>query len=305
MERGASQRTYELALTPGGRQIRLDGKAVRSASRYFGGFQVVLFAPEDLTVARGAPADRRAFLDRAVFQRAPDYLGEAQDFDKVLRSRNAVLRAAQARGGGTRDTAGLLAVYDQRLAELGARRVLRRARLLAELTPRLRAAFAAITRADLAADARYASSWLGKDAPLDDEPALVERLTAALASSRPADLARAVTTVGPHRDDVELTLDDRAAGAFASQGQLRALVLAWKIAELELLTEAHGEAPILLLDDVSSELDPQRNEYLFDFLCAKRPQCFVTTTHRRHVLASDERVDFEVRSGLVTRQNAG
>lgn len=286
--------------------MRLDGKAVRPASRYFGGFQVVLFAPEDLTVARGAPADRRAFLDRAVFQRSPEYLGEAQDYDKVLRSRNAVLRAAQGRGGGSsRDTSGLLAVYDQRLSELGARRVHRRARLLAELAPKLRAAFAAITRGDLAAEARYASSWLGADAALDDEAALVARLASALASARPADLARAVTTVGPHRDDLELTLDDRAAGSFASQGQLRALVLAWKIAELELLTETHGEAPILLLDDVSSELDPQRNEYLFDFLCAKRPQCFVTTTHSRHVLATAERVDFEVRSGTVTRQNAG
>jgi DNA replication and repair protein RecF len=291
-------------LTPGGRQVRLDGKAVRPASRYFGGFQVVLFAPEDLTVARGAPSDRRAFLDRAVFQRAPEYLGEAQDYDKVLRSRNAVLRAAQGRGG-SRDTAGLLAVYDERLADLGARRVHRRARLLAELAPRLRAAFAAITRGDLAAEARYASSWLGPDTDTDDEATLVARLASALTSARPADLARAVTTVGPHRDDLELTLDGRAAGSFASQGQLRALVLAWKIAELELLTETHGEAPILLLDDVSSELDPQRNEYLFDFLCAKQPQCFVTTTHSRHVLAPAERVDFEVCSGTVTRQNAG
>jgi DNA replication and repair protein RecF len=307
VERGSSVRTYELTLTPGGRQVRLDAKTVRPASRYFGGFQVVLFAPEDLTVARGAPADRRAFLDRAVFQRASEYLGEAQDYDKVLRSRNAVLRAAQGRGpaaGRPRDSAGLLAVYDERLAELGARRVRRRASLVAELTPRMRAAFAAISRGDLAADARYAPAWLDAGADLDDEPALVEGLAKALAGARPVDLARAVTTVGPHRDDLDLTLDGRSAASFASQGQLRALILAWKIAELELLAEAHGEAPVLLLDDVSSELDPQRNQYLFDFLCAKRTQCFVTTTHPRYVLAASDRMDFEVRSGTVTRQNA-
>ena len=308
VERGGSVRTYELGLTPTGRQVRLDGKAVRPAARYFGGFQVVLFAPEDLTVARGAPADRRAFLDRAVFQRAPEYLAEAQDYDKVLRSRNAVLRAASGRGhagaGSARDSAGLLAVYDERLAELGARRVYRRAQLVAEMTPRLRAAFSAITRADLAAEARYASPWLASGARLDDEADLRAQLAAALLAARSVDLARAVTTVGPHRDDVELSLGGRAAASFASQGQLRAYVLAWKIAELELLAETHGDAPILLLDDVSSELDPQRNEYLFDFLRTKKPQCFVTTTHRRHVLAGEQRIDFDVSSGVLTRQNA-
>jgi DNA replication and repair protein RecF len=296
-------RTYELALTPGGRQVRLDGKAVRPASRYFGGFQVVLFAPEDLTVARGAPAERRSFLDRAVFQRTPEYLGEAQDYDRVLRSRNAVLRARHS--SGPRDAAGLLAVYDQKLAELGGRRVHRRRRLVEELSPRLRAAFAAISRTDLEASARYAPAWLPAGADLNDEASLVQGLAAALAQARPADLARAVTTVGPHRDDLELTLGGRSAGAFASQGQLRALILAWKIAELELLTETHGEAPILLLDDVSSELDPQRNEYLFDFLRSKKTQVAITTTHPRHVLASSPRVDYEVHSGDVTRQNPG
>lgn len=304
MERGGSVRTYEVTLSPGGRQARLDGKAVRPAARYFGGFQVVLFAPEDLTVARGAPADRRAFLDRAVFQRAPEYLGEAQDYDKVLRSRNAVLRANQ-RGGGARDTAGLLAVYDQKLAELGARRVHRRSQLVRELAPRLRAAFASISRSGLEADARYAPSWTPAGVELADEAELAAALAQALAAARPADVARGATTVGPHRDDLELALDGRAAAAFASQGQLRALVLAWKIAELELLTDSHGEAPILLLDDVSSELDPQRNEYLFEFLRLKKTQCAITTTHPRHVLASEPRVDFELSSGIVTRQNSG
>lgn len=305
VERGGSVRTYEVTIGPSGRQVRLDGKAVRPASRYFGGFQVVLFAPEDLTVARGAPADRRAFLDRAVFQRTPEYLAEAQDYDKVLRSRNAVLRAGQGRGGGSRDIGGLLPVYDQKLVELGARRVHRRGQLVAELGPRLAAAYAAISRTELVAAARYAVPWLPPDTDLGDQRSIADGLAAALVSARPADLARGVTTVGPHRDDLDLTLAGRSAAAFASQGQLRALILAWKIAELELLTETHGETPILLLDDVSSELDPQRNEYLFDFLRSKRTQCAVTTTHPRHVLATTPRVDFEVHSGIVTRQNPG
>jgi len=299
VERGGSVRTYELAVRPAARQARLDGKLVRPVSRYFGGFQVVLFAPEDLAVPRGSPAERRAFLDRAVFQRAPDYLAEAQSYDKVLKNRNALLRALRERS--SRDQT-LLDVYDQQLAELGARRTVRRARLVEEIAPRFRAAFEAIARVDIPADLAYAPALAG--VALGEEGAVTSALAEALAAARGQDIARAATSVGPHRDDLELSFGGQAAGAFASQGQLRAMVLAWKTAELDLLEEAHGEAPILLLDDVSSELDPRRNEYLFEFLRLKRNQCFVSTTHPRHVLASEERVDYDVRSGNVTRQNS-
>ena len=298
VDRGGSVRTYELAVRPAGRQARLDGKLVRPTSRYFGGFQVVLFAPEDLAVPRGSPADRRAFLDRAVFQRAPEYLGEAQSYDKVLKNRNALLKGLRERT--TRDQT-LLEVYDQQLAELGARRMVRRARLVSEIAPRFRRAFETIGRVDIPVDLAYAPSLAG---PVGEERAVATALAEALAAGRARDIARAATSIGPHRDDLELSLGGQPAAAFASQGQLRAMVLAWKTAELDLLEEVHGEAPILLLDDVSSELDPRRNEYLFEFLRLKNSQCFVSTTHPRHVLASDERVDYDVRSGHVTRQNS-
>ena len=304
VDRSGSVRTYELVIGHQGRQVRLDDKAVRPVSRYFGGFQVVLFAPEDLAVPKGSPSERRAFLDRAVFQRVPEYLAEAQSYEKVLRNRNAVLRGMRERA--SRDP-GLLEVYDQQLAELGARRMVRRAGLLDELRPRFRDAFEAIGRADRAADLVYAPQLEAGAvaASAGDEAALTGLLLEALAAARHADIARAATGVGPHRDDLDLRLGDRAAAAFASQGQLRAMVLAWKIGEMELLAETHGDPPILLLDDVSSELDPRRNEYLFEFLAEKRHQVMVTTTHPKHVLGTRDRVDFEVRSGVVTRQNSG
>lgn len=298
VDRGGSVRTYELAIRPAGRQARLDDKLVRPTSRYFGGFQVVLFAPEDLAIPRGSPADRRAFLDRAVFQRAPEYLGEAQSYDKVLKNRNALLKGLRERT--SRDQT-LLEVYDQQLAELGARRMVRRARLVSEIAPRFRRAFETIARIDIPVDLAYAPSLSG---PVGDEPAVAAALAEAFAAGRARDIARAATSIGPHRDDLELSLGGHPAAVFASQGQLRAMVLAWKTAELDLLEEAHGEAPILLLDDVSSELDPQRNEYLFEFLRLKKSQCFVSTTHPRHVLASEERIDYDVSSGRVTRQNS-
>jgi len=293
VDRSGLERRYRVAITPRGRSARIDGKAVRPLTRYFGGFNVVLFAPEDLGVPRSGPRERRRFLDRAVFHRDPGFLELTRDYEKVLRSRNALLRAAEGRLNPR--TGELLAVYDQQLAGLGARLTSARLAFLDDPRPRFQAAFATITRTGRVAALGYRS-----ETPAGPElaRALLERLTA----SRGRDLARGTTSVGPHLDDLELLLDGEAAASFASQGQLRALILAWKTAEMDLLQVVHGDAPVLLLDDVSSELDATRNEYLFEFLRKRPGQCFITSTHSRHVLLSAERVDFRVASGHVSRE---
>ncbi|MCB9559484.1 MAG: DNA replication/repair protein RecF [Kofleriaceae bacterium] len=296
VERGGLERVYELTIEPRSRRARIDGKVVRPLARYFGEFNVVLFAPEDLQLPRGAPADRRRFLDRAVFNRRGDFMPLAQDLDRVLRSRNALLREIGDGRKPLRTAGTLLDVYDEQFAQLAATVTSARLAYLDELRPRFAAAFEAIARMGIAVDLRY----VGPDEVVAAGPeARAAALQARLVATRPQDIARGATSVGPHRDDVVFEFGGRDGGAFASQGQLRALVLAWKTAELDLLTEIHGEPPILLLDDVSSELDPQRNRYLFDFLAQRRSQCFITTTHPRHVLVADERVDHEVREGKI------
>jgi DNA replication and repair protein RecF len=294
VERDGLERRYELELEPRGRRVRLDGKAPRPLARYFGGFNVVLFAPEDLQLPRGAPADRRRFLDRAVFNRRADYMPLVQDYERVLRSRNALLRDAAERGPRA-GVEPLLDVYDEQLAELAARVVAARTALVAELAPRVAEAFGAIARARAEASVRYV---LAADLGADGTPDAAMYL-ARLRQTRARDLARGSTSIGPHRDDLLLRYGDHDAGGFASQGQLRALVLAWKTAELTLLTQVHGEPPILLLDDVSSELDAQRNSYLFDFLSECAGQCFITTTAARHVPLVGDRVDHEVHDGRI------
>jgi DNA replication and repair protein RecF len=167
--------------------------------------------------------------------------------------------------------------------------------MLATIAPELASAFAAITRTGLAASARYVSR-------LVDEPGselTAEHIVGRLQAGRARDLVTQSTQLGPHRDDLVLELEGREAGSFASQGQLRAIMLAWKTAELEILGRAHGDPPILLLDDVSSELDPARNEYLFEHLANLAGQCFITTTAGSHVLLARERADYRIQAGRI------
>lgn len=295
VETGGLERRYELTINQRSRVVRLDEKPVRPISRYFGGFNVVLFAPEDLLVARGSPSERRRFLDRAVFTLQPTFLGVSQDYEKVLKSRNLTLRDETL---GSQKQAELLGVYDQQLAGLAAQVLQARLSYLDSIRAPFAEAFEAITRSGMPVGVDYqcagelAAEGLGSD---DLEALLIEGFV----RNRRADLARGATNLGPHRDVLQFHLAGQAAANFASQGQLRAMILAWKTAEMQLLAGQHEEPPVLLLDDVSSELDPERNEYLFDFLRLQENQCFITTTHPSFVLLSSDRRDFRVKNGEI------
>ncbi len=295
VERDELTRVYELVIKPRSRTVRLDGKTVRPISRYFGQFNVVLFSPEDLLIPRGSPGSRRRFLDRAVFNRRADHLVDVRDYEKTLKSRNSLLKDALTTG---RRDETLLSVYNEQVARLGAKITHSRLEMLDELRPHFQGAFESITQTGLHVDVLYASDWNSLSSQPSPED-LTGVLSQELKSARPIDFRRGTTSVGPHRDDIEFRLQHRSASSFASQGQLRALVLAWKTSELELLERVHGEAPILLLDDVSSELDETRNEYLFEFLRHRSNQCFITTTHPKHVLLTSNRRDFEVAGGHI------
>jgi DNA replication and repair protein RecF len=282
-------RVYEVGISTAGRRVQLDGKAVRPIARYFGGFNVVVFTPEDLALPRGAPGERRRFLDRAVFNQGPEYLGQIQDYEKVLKQRNSVLK--QVDPSFTRRLDDLLAVYDRQLAELGIAVANARARFVETIRGELDRAFQAIGRSERRASVRYVTKTAGISvADFEDQ----------LRANRARELATQSTHTGPHRDDLAFELDDRDAGGFASQGQLRAIMLAWKTAELALLARAHGDPPILLLDDVSSELDPARNEFLFEHLAKQAGQCFITTTHEGHVLLRQDRADYRIENGEIS-----
>jgi len=165
--------------------------------------------------------------------------------------------------------------------------------------------FRAIFDADFDADVRYEMNWWVGEIQENASRVEVERqLEGALKAAESEERDRGFTTVGPHRDDLNATLNAYDVKTYASQGQNRAFVLAMKIAEIRYLEERYRFVPILLLDDVSSELDRERNRYLFEFLRSRgEGQVFITTTHRDYILLDEEVTSFEVCSGVVTSEN--
>lgn len=293
-------RQIAVEVEKGERRAFVDGKPAASLESYFGGVSVVAFTPDDLSLVKEGPEARRRFLDRAVFNRFPAYLQESRGYGKALRSRNRLLRE-------NADPA-LIAAFDTPLSSAGARLWSRRRALLRELAPRAAQAFAEISLAGpdgepspgaLQLEYRAAGlERLGERSEAELSAELLSLLTARL----PRDRERGFTSVGPHADDLALRHQDRPARAYASQGQQRAIVLALKLAEIDNLGEALGRPPLLLLDDVSSELDPQKNAHLMETLRRRAGQALLTTTDPRLVAAGagEDAVYFSIREGVLS-----
>jgi DNA replication and repair protein RecF len=242
-------------------KARLNRSPVRSPREVIGVLRAVLFAPEDLALVRGDPADRRRYLDDLAAVRRPRVAAVRADYEKVLRQRTALLKSASgARFRGDRGALDTLDVWDGHLAAHGAELMAARMELVNELAPEVQKSYQL-----LAPGARLAA--IGYRASIDVEPDCtdVERLRGALlagmAQRRDAELERGVCLVGPHRDDLELRLGEQPAKGFASHGESWSMALALRLAAYELL-RAEGGDPVLLLDDVFAELDTARREAL-------------------------------------------
>ena len=266
----------------GARSVAVDGKRPRSRASYQVEQQQVLFHAGDLTLTTGGPDRRRAFLDHMLEQLDSSYAVALATYDKALRSRNRLLKAERP------DKSAIMA-YDELLVSTGTVIATARMRLVSDLAPRVAQRFFEISDQGLPLSMQYQPRV---------EPT-IEALRNALRESLDKDLGRGFTAEGPHADDLMVDLADIRAKRFASQGQHRAIVLALKIAELEELTARVGRVPILLLDDVSSELDRRRNQLLFQLLSRLGGQVFLTTTHPEFILLDEQRRDFAVDHGQV------
>jgi len=234
---------------------------------------VVLFWPEDLLLVKGGPESRRRLLDVVVAQTDPRAAADLIRYRRVLDQRNALLRQVRVGQASSAPLAG----FTHELTRSAGTVLVARTRLVEALTPLADAALREISDGREALQLRYRPEGLDGDPPATADEAAT-RLAAALEARRGEELARGVTVAGPHRDDVEVLLDGRAARPSASQGQQRSLVLALKLAEVRHLTTLLGMAPVLLLDDVLSELDAVRRARLLAALGAGTHVQTVLTT---------------------------
>jgi DNA replication and repair protein RecF len=266
---GGLTRRYKLTVGPDGRTSRIDDKKAELPD-WFEGIRAIAFTPGDGEIVLGGPAERRGWIDRAAFTKAPRHLEVVRAFNKGLSQKAAALRQP-----GTDPM--LLDALDEQLAGAAARLVQRRIDILEELRPRVQALHREIAGGDgVEIDLRYRSPCLA------GEGDLVRRWRTVFARNRREELRRRTTMAGPQRDDVDVLLGGQSARTYGSRGQVRSVVLALKLAEL-VAARDRGEVPLFLLDDLSSELDRARTARLVGTLADLGAQVLITTTDPGHL----------------------
>ena len=254
----------------GRKRIRVNGLARRAAG-LAGLLRIVLFAPEDMLLVTGSPSLRRAVIDQLASAGSPAYADALATYGRTLQQRNSLLRAIREEGAARAE----LRYWDGAFLDAGGAIVAERRRLLEVLADPLALAHAEIAP-DEAAEGRLSLRYETNAPPLPGESAR-DALARRLAETADKEVWNGSTLVGPHRDDLVFELGGRDLASFASRGQQRTAILALKLAELDHLTALDGRPPLLLLDDVFSELDPERRSHLVRRI-AELPQAFVTTT---------------------------
>jgi DNA replication and repair protein RecF len=269
------ERLVEIELVrEGPRRTQVDKTRLRRTADLLGVVRVVAFLPEDLDLIKRGPAYRRDLLDDIAIQLWPAAHLDQSEYERSLRQRNAFLKQGQ------HDEA-TLSVWDSRLTQAGGRVLARRARVIETLSPRLDEAYKEIARADTNATFTYRPTWPGE---LDESSAadFGVRLAEALERSRRVDYERRMTTVGPHRDEPGFSIDGYEARTHGSQGEQRTMALAVKLAAHRAVASAVGESPVLLLDDVFSELDSERAKALADAI-PENTQTMITSARPEDV----------------------
>lgn len=257
------QRQLELTIAKQGRKVRVDAKDVRRPDQYFGILQTVLFAPEEIGIAKGSPAGRRALLDRGIFQTNTAFLHLARDFERHLRQRNRLLRE--------QCTVSELLPWNEGFIRSGAKLRRERYRYVQRLLPVLRETYRRISGGVEEADITYAAGG-------EDEKQLVTEMTAEVNKVSEREKRLGQSLAGPQRDDAEFLVNGVSLRMYGSQGQQRSFILAFKAAQLIDIENTTGEKPILLLDDMTSELDNKRQTVFFQYLNERQGQVFITTT---------------------------
>ncbi|MBM7635838.1 DNA replication/repair protein RecF [Streptococcus saliviloxodontae] len=291
LQRQNSKVPLEIKLAEQGRITKVNHLKQARLSDYIGNMTVVLFAPEDLQLVKGAPSLRRKFLDIDLGQIKPIYLSDLSQYNHVLKQRNAYLKSAE------KVDKTFLSILDEQLADFGSRVMEQRYDFIQQL--------------ELEADKRHhmisytlehMSISYDSSVSFTDKASIRSDFLQQLTKNQQRDIFKKNTSIGPHRDDVQFFINDMNA-SFASQGQQRSLILSLKMSEIALIKAVTGDNPILLLDDVMSELDNDRQSKLLESVVAEQVQTFMTTTSLDHLTKIPDTVSlFSVTQGHIEPQ---
>ena len=309
IRRGADRAIIRAAITGGGRdnlveievnpgranRVRLNRAPVPRPREVLGVLRCVLFAPEDLAIVKGDPDQRRRYLDDLLVATRPRYAGVRSDYERVVRQRSALLKSARARGGGVPRG---LEVWDDQLVAAGVELTAGRLELVQAIRPLVARAYSAVSGAAGDTGLRYRQVLRNEGEPELEREKLANDMRAALAESRRAELERAVCLVGPHRDELELSIGGLPARGYASHGESWSMALALRLAAFEVL-RADGEDPVLILDDVFAELDVGRRGRLAE-LVAGADQVLVTAAVGADVPTELSGRRFSVADGVIS-----
>ncbi|GIP36032.1 DNA replication/repair protein RecF [Paenibacillus sp. J2TS4] len=285
-----------LSVTSQGKKAKINGLEQKKLSGFIGTLNVVMFAPEDLEIVKGAPGIRRRFMDMEIGQVHPGYLHEMNQYQKVLNQRNNYLRQLW---GKPDVSESMLEIWNEQLAQYGTKIVKKRQSFIKKLQKWAEFIHSGITNGVEKLQIEYRPSIEANDP--EEETILLDRFMIKLSQMKEQEIRRGATLIGPHRDDMGFYINGREVQVYGSQGQQRTTALSLKLAELELIREELGEYPILLLDDVLSELDPYRQTQLIETFQDK-VQTFITTTALDSVnmdKLSDAAI-FHVKNGVVS-----
>jgi DNA replication and repair protein RecF len=298
--RGERTALLELEITPGkANRARINRGALPRTRDLVGVLRTVIFSPEDLALVKGDPSDRRRFLDSLLVLRTPRLGGVKADYDRVLKQRNTLLKSARGRRNVEIAT---LDIWDENLARTGAELIAARLVLLDGLAPHLAEAYQRVA-ADSAPDRRDVTAIYRSSVPFEagerDQSVIERLLLEEIARRRGDEMDRGISLVGPHRDEVVLTIGELPAKGYASHGESWSFALALKLASFELLREDDDD-PVLILDDVFAELDQGRRQQLAE-LVAGAEQVLVTAAVADDVPEALKGHRFRVAGGEVVR----
>lgn len=280
--------TLEAKIFENKRELYVNGNKLARAVDFLGNMNSVFFSPGELRLIQDGPDERRRFLDISISQTSREYCVALNRYQRILTQRNNLLKERDFQA-----VLETLPVWDEQFALYAARVVKKRREYLKELSPLASEAHAFLTdgaeRLELGTDGKYPA----------DEDGVYEKLFREISSSRERDMRLGFTSVGPHRDDIRVTINGVDARGFASQGQARTAALSLKLAETELFRRIAGEPPVLILDDVMSELDLPRRKKLLERV--KGLQCILTCTHAERVLYGKESNKIRIQDGKILR----